>query len=157
MENTGTKESCTCKECKSACTHKPGWFLPGEAEKAALFLGMPLQEFFETKLGVDWWEGKQPIFILAPGMKGKETGTEYPGDPRGTCVFYEKGLCTIHSVKPFECRESIHNHDPGERHNAIAKTWNTKENQQQIEEVLGRKPQTEDFPIGSIFDILNRW
>ena len=29
------KVECTCDICKQACKHKPGWFLPKEAEKAA--------------------------------------------------------------------------------------------------------------------------
>ena len=68
-EQEGTKESCTCSSCQRACTFKPGWFLPGEAEQTATYLGIPSQQLFAEKLAVDWWEGDAgPVFVLSPAI-----------------------------------------------------------------------------------------
>ena len=35
LDNDLHKKSCACSSCQNACKINPGWFLPGEAEKAA--------------------------------------------------------------------------------------------------------------------------
>ena len=141
---TKNKFECQCQRCKAACIRKPGWFLPEEAEKAAEYLGISLQEFFNKYLGVDWWVTSEPIFVLAPALVGEETGTEYPGKPDGQCVFYKNGLCDIHPVKPYECVKLICG-DPGasKRHKKVSEAW--KNHQEQITKLLGRKPKAEKF------------
>jgi Fe-S-cluster containining protein len=150
---TCTRESGTCAYCRAGCTRKPGWFLPGEAERAAEFMGMPLPEFFRAYLAVDWWQGEPDIFLLSPAVQGEETGTEFPAEPRGTCVFYENERCRIHPVKPAECRE----HWCGDRghssiHGDVAQAWT--DHQDQIRELLGREPEAEDYGGGDIFSLL---
>ena len=138
----GTKESCKCDKCKKACENKPGWFIPGEAERVAEYLNISLEELFRAKLMVDWWvSSPEDIFILAPAIKYEEPGSEYPGDPTGECVFFIDGLCEIHPVKPFECKELFH----GEQalHEETAKTW--KDNHNQVKELLGREPESREF------------
>lgn len=41
--------SCQCVRCVNACRYRPGWFLPGEAEKAAELKGVPLADFFKQQ------------------------------------------------------------------------------------------------------------
>jgi len=133
----GTKESCKCRRCRNACFYKPGWFIPGEAEKVAEYLNISLKELFHTKLMVDWWVNyPKNIYLLAPAIMDKEPGKEYPGNPIGRCVFFtEYELCEIHPVKPFECKELLHGVNAS--HEETAKTW--KNNQGQVEELLGRR------------------
>lgn len=140
---SGTKDSCQCDSCKRACENKPGWFLPGEAEKAAKHLGIPLTEFFKTKLAVDWWDGSDLIFLLAPALVGEPSGSEYPGNRRGTCIFYKKGKCEIHAVKPFECREYIHDEPTNGRHQSVADAW--KVHQAQIRKLLKHEPRSSPY------------
>ena len=148
---TGSKESCECESCKAACENKPGWFLPREAERVADFLGKSMDELFQERLGVDWWIGYEPTFVLAPALLGEPAGTEYPGNPRGKCIFYKNGRCEIHPVKPFECREYIHDEPMNERHHDVAMAW--KPHQEQIKKLLGRKPSDAEFSlIDSIMD-----
>lgn len=143
--------NCQCDECKEACSRKPGWFLPGEAEKAAELLNLSLPEFFRIKLMVDWYENPRDdgnIFVLAPALVGETPGEEYPGDPCGTCVFFHEGLCSIQEAKPFECRAYLHSDTDAqskERHSEVARQWNTLEHQQQIRDLLGREPDTEEY------------
>ena len=123
--------------------------MPGEAEIAAKTLGLSLEEFFKKYLAVNWWEGDPDIFVLAPALVGEATGTEYPANPQGWCVFFVDGWCTIHPVKPFECAQLICD-DPniGERHETVANAW--IENQSQIVELLGREPESKVF-YGGLF------
>ncbi len=139
---------CTCKHCVEACKWKPGWFLPNEVEGAAKHLNMTLQDFFNQYLGVDWWEGVRPVFVLAPAIVGEDTGSEYPGNPRGQCVFLNsEHLCDIHPVKPFECSElSCGGSGIWERYEKVSLAW--KNNQDQIVGLLGRKPKTEEYQGG---------
>lgn len=139
-----TRESGTCDFCKAGCTRKPGWFLPGEAEAAAEWMGVTLEEFFRQYLAVDWWEGDPDIFLLSPAIRGDETGAEFPGDPRGTCVFYEESRCRIHPVKPHECKDMWCGDRTGSSvHYETAMAWTG--HQQQIAELLGRDPVAEPF------------
>ena len=101
-------KDCKCEQCKSACTHKPGWFKPGEPEKVAKFLGITVKDLFDTKLMVDWWEADEDIFVIAPAIKSGDIGGMYPANPKGQFVFFKNGLCEIIDVKPFECKLYIH-------------------------------------------------
>lgn len=141
-----TKESGTCNTCRSACTYKPGWLRPGDAERIAGHLHITLTELFETKLAVDWWEGNKDkdIFVLAPALVGEDPGEEYPGNPKGTCVFFAEGQCSIHKVKPFECREYVCSDSDAlilARKRGITEAWMS--NQEQITSLLGREPVSE--------------
>lgn len=151
-----TKESGTCAFCREGCDIKPGWFLPGEAERAAEFMNLPLEEFFRRYLAVDWWVAEPNIFLLSPAIAGEYPGEEFPGDPRGTCVFYKEGRCQIHLVKPHECRERwCGDRDPGTTHQDVAAAWAA--HQDQITGLLGREPEAEEFEGGGIFGLLGGW
>lgn len=166
MNKKAAVDSCKCSACKGACEYKPGWFTPGEAEKAAELLGMDMPSFFKTKLMVDWFEngsgsagaraGKN-VFVLSPALVGEEVGTEAPVDPRGKCVFFKRGQCEIHSAKPFECRMMIHDEPHGAshvRHLVAAKFW--VKHQRQIRELLGRKPEAKEYSGGGFMGMILR-
>ena len=152
---TCTRESGTCQYCRDGCSAKPGWFLPGEAEKAAEFLGMTLPEFFAAYLAVDWREGggEPDTFVLSPAVEGEKAGTEFPGDPRGTCVFYQGERCRIHPAKPAECRERWCGDKAGPGiHEETAMAW--KDHQGQVAELLGREPEAAPYYGGGLFGLL---
>lgn len=137
---TPTPPECQCQRCQRGCTYKPGWFMPGEAEVVAAHLGMSLPELFQAKLGIDWWDRTQHeggnIDLLAPAVTNWEPGVRYSeDDPLGQCVFYENGRCSIHEVKPFECRHSHHSMSLREHrhlHARVAEAWDTPESREQI-------------------------
>lgn len=114
--------SCTCAECQALCSHKPGWFIPGEVEKVAEFLSITLQELFDRHLMPDSWElDTGSILTLSPAIKGTKPGT-YLSFAGGECVFFEAGRCSIHGVKPYECRMAGHIHSPT-MHEEAAMSW----------------------------------
>ncbi len=134
---------CQCDECKSACVKCPGWFMPGEVEKAADLKGMSLQDFFEEYLSVNWWVDSPDVFLLSPASINGNPGDMAPYDPHGKCVFYEDGLCGIHDAKPFECRQFIHEDSADTihgRHESVADAWREQDYQDQITAILGYEP-----------------
>lgn len=146
-----TFNECTCERCQDACRRKPGWFLPSEAENLAELMGMTLKDLFDKYLGVDWYVGFPDVFVLSPAVCSMSTGGMFSGDPQGICVFFNQatGKCAAHSEhKPIECK--IYHHDDELRkrtptHEDVARAWNTKENQQQIRDLLGEEPKSKSF------------
>lgn len=141
---SGTKESCTCEVCRGACERRVGWFLPSEAEKAAAHLGLSFDEFFHRFLVVDYWDDSPPIYLLAPANANCIPGTTMGWNVFGQCVFLVDGRCSIHPVKPHECKEMLHDGSHGEVHEAISVAWNTPESQAMIYRLLGwEEPDSE--------------
>lgn len=84
------RAGCDCKKCRELCRHEPGWFMPEEIGPAADFFGLGEREFIKKYLIEHIVEG---VSALAPKME------------HGACVFLKEGLCSIHPVKPYECRK----------------------------------------------------
>ena len=146
------KRDCACDECKALCRKTPGWFLPGEAERAAALLGMEMKEFFRRHLVVDYWVGDGDPRALAPTKRfdpvlgaghryiaGDVVSFAYPFIP-GTCVFLdEEEHCSIHAAKPHECRMAYgcrSDPDMREAHKRVVRAWNRSEHQNQIDALL---------------------
>lgn len=141
---------CQCDNCKRGCSCRPGWFKPEEIDVFCEYMSMSRQEAFDQYLAVDWWneaEGLDDTFLLAPAIRGYEGGS-YPANPRGECVFFEQGLCSIYPVRPFECREYHHSHtfkDVHQRHREVAKSWVGHHGE--IVELLGYEPYAERWSL----------
>lgn len=139
-----TKESCTCNECIKACRNRPGWFKPGEAEKVAGYLKISLQELFNKYLQVDYWVGdgkKHPsdILNLSPGIVEEMHCKVVTWFPRGTCVFLKEDRCSIHPVKPFECKMTVccnDNEHEDDCHEEAGLSWNNEKDQLQVNKLL---------------------
>jgi Fe-S-cluster containining protein len=100
------------------CTNNPGWFGPGEMEKAAAHLGLEPEELFRKCLVVVTAHvvdvpGKPAVDLFAPakvderGAPLMPTGARVPQVyeiMRGACIFYRQGRCDIHAARPIECR-----------------------------------------------------
>lgn len=109
------KKDCQCDKCVRACKSQPGWFAPGEAEKAAKFYEIPF-DVFKEMLIIDYWikdnsDYDNKTYVYAPRKIGIEEnslcaswGYTFKEAP---CIFLEKGKCLIHKAKPFECRHSM--------------------------------------------------
>ncbi len=95
------------------CMSNPGWFAPGEAEKAAEVMGMEMADFVNAFLVVD--HAKTTIGVIegfvpakmGPGgdhveTPGTKTGPSYKFT-QGRCVFYTGTGCLIYEARPFEC------------------------------------------------------
>jgi Fe-S-cluster containining protein len=87
---------CQCEECVECC-HRPGWFAPGEVEKAAKLFDIPLDKFKQRYIRKVADTDEPYKKILMPRMHGK------------WCTFFdpETRSCGVHAAKPMECREAL--------------------------------------------------
>ncbi len=138
---------CTCPKCVECCERRPGWFKPGEAEKAAELFRMSLRDFFEEYLVVDFWVADIDINLLMPRQTTKEGGGRLSysdGFTSSPCVFLSNDdRCMIHSAKPHECKQAMgcSENESTNWHEAVAMTWDNPESQQRIEDLLsGEEP-----------------
>ena len=104
QKNTPLKEvlklaaPCRCNACNHGCKYGSGSLAGDDATKIAAFLGVSEEELKKGFLEeVELFNKK----LLRPKLISENK-------PYGRCVFYddEKG-CTIHEVKPLECKTSI--------------------------------------------------
>jgi Fe-S-cluster containining protein len=109
-----SRKACTCEECIGACKNTPGWFLPGEAEKAAAALGMTYGDFRELLIAEYWGNGEDapPTFVLSPRKKEVDRDRAVASFAFGAkpdrCIFLDANdRCRIHSAKPFECAVTL--------------------------------------------------
>lgn len=135
---------CQCETCQKACAYRPGRFLPGEVEIAAAHFGMTPLQFFQEKLAMDWWvEYPQDIYFPAPALVNEPTGDRYPSSPQGRCSLFMGGKCSIHEVKPFECRDWYHGSSDEEnkiRVDKLVEAWRDPALQATMQEWLDAEP-----------------
>ena len=140
---------CNCDTCKNACNYKPGWFSPEEIEKVAKFFDLTVKETFDKYFGIDWWEEGEDLpetFVIAPATEVMPPGGMYPGNPVGKCIFYKDGKCSIHAVKPNECKFYDHtkNYDDcHENKKSVVREWTR--NQKLIRQVFDGDLVTEVY------------
>jgi len=83
--------SCKCKKCSHGCTLGSGYFVKGEVEKVAAFLNISLKEMENLTETNDLFNKKM-------------TRPKLLDHPYGKCVFFKEGKCSIHPVKPLQCK-----------------------------------------------------
>lgn len=132
------ESSCQCLECQLSCAIRPGYFAPGEAEKAAELLGLTMKQFFDQHLVAEL-PRRAGWMILVPASGGNKPGTVDDRDvPVGRCVFFGKdGKCSIYAARPLECRLAHHDHTSDENqriHDQIGYSW--QHNQAEIRSLL---------------------
>ena len=103
-----------CIQRGLCCSRSPGWFAPGEVERAAAHLGLDMGDFVNRFLVLDHLdttigrvEAFAPLKVGRDGEPveppGQKTSDYYPNWER-PCVFFEHGACRIYPVRPLECR-----------------------------------------------------
>lgn len=117
------------------CKTSPGWFGPGEVEKAAEWKGMTADEFVRTYLVIDDLEvDGDRVFVFAPAKLGRDGKPSIPPASRvdglyralrGTCIFFKKDGCSIYPVRPMECAAYVCTNEPEDNlnHETIARLW----------------------------------
>jgi Fe-S-cluster containining protein len=121
------------------CENAPGWFAPGEMEKAAEWMGVPPEQFFAKYIvlqavrlpnepGNPMVEAFVPTKVDAKGEPlegaGRRSSRVYQY-MNGPCVFYKDRLCAIHPVRPLECRRYFCEQPESQNitHEEIGKLW----------------------------------
>ncbi|MCB1151694.1 hypothetical protein KDK88_09090 [bacterium] len=107
--------SCDCNDCRAACTNSPGWFMPWEVLRLAKHLDLSVEDCFRKHLAVGVThmpDGSQRHGVMPHKLRdGKKPGSVWTlGELSvpGRCSFFDRGLCTIHTVRPWECARMIH-------------------------------------------------
>ena len=160
---TCTAASGTCPTCRSACKRRPGWFMPGQVENVAEFLGISLTELFRTRLIVDYWYSDHQLspttFVLSPAtVDGSRPGmVSALNGQRGRCTFLtDDERCSIHPHKPYECSSwycGATDEEMPLAHVDVARAWrDDPEGQARIAELLGHEPE---LPPVTILDLLD--
>lgn len=124
-----------CIQRGLCCKSSPGWFAPGEVEKAAEILGIAPDALVRSKLVVDRIEvDGQIVHTFAPvkldrfGKPAFATGKvvdELYRMLKGTCVFYDGKGCQIYAARPLECARYLCS-QPAEKnlsHEELARMW----------------------------------
>lgn len=133
------RKQCNCETCASLCSGNPGWFLPGEAEKAAEALSMSIETFLQDLCIIEYWTGSPDIYVLAP----RRSRQEHFGVARWADVFRTGSPCRM--LGQAGCRLSV-DHRPTEcattfgcseeqslSREQIVRLWDTPELQKQLE------------------------
>ena len=104
-KNTPLKEvlklasPCRCSSCNHGCKYGSGSLAGDDAKNIAKFLGISEEELKKGFLEeVELFNKK----LLRPKLIRENN------KPHGRCVFYDDEVgCTVHEVKPLECKTSI--------------------------------------------------
>ena len=97
---------CKCHKCENSCNYGSGAFTDDQIEKLAKFLKKSIDEVKNDHLEEI---KKFNTTLLRPKIERSEN------KPYGKCTFYSKGDgCTIHEVKPIECKIAMGCLDYGE-------------------------------------------
>ncbi len=117
------------------CRSSPGWFAPGEVEKAAALSEMSPDAFVRRFLIIDSIDvDGEPVEVFAPvkldrnGEPALPPGTradELYRVLRGTCVFFNGEGCRIYGARPLECSQYVCTKSDTENpsHASIARLW----------------------------------
>jgi Fe-S-cluster containining protein len=124
-----------CIQRGLCCKSSPGWYAPGEVEKAAELLGIAPDVLVRSKLVVDRIEvDGQIVHVFAPVKLDRFGKPAFaPGKVvdelyrmlKGTCVFFDGKGCGIYAARPLECARYLCS-QPAERnlsHHELAQMW----------------------------------
>ena len=127
--------SAGCVRRGVCCRTSPGWFGPGEVEKAAALKEMEPDAFVRSYLIVDgmevdgdWVHVFAPVKLDRFGKPALPPASQVDGlyrALRGSCIFYTGEGCDIYAARPMECSGYVCTKAPEEqpRHEDIARQW----------------------------------
>jgi len=117
------------------CRSSPGWFGPGEVEKAAELKDMKPDAFVRKYLVIDQYElDGEPVHVFAPVKLDRRNRPAIPPASmvddlyrtlRGTCIFFKSNGCSIYAARPAECAAYVCTNEPEDNlsHETIARMW----------------------------------
>jgi Fe-S-cluster containining protein len=117
------------------CKSSPGWFAPGEVERAAAFLDLEPDALVRRYLVIDSIEvdGRRAEAFV-PVKLGRDGEPMLPPASRadrlyrtlrGPCVFYDGTGCRIYGARPYECQRYVCTNQEHENpsHEQIGRMW----------------------------------
>jgi len=89
--------ACSCNQCNHGCKMGSGSLIDGDVKKIAKFLKISEKELKKKYL-------EKVILLNKEILKPK---TIRKGKPYGKCIFFKNNKCSIHPVKPLECKVAM--------------------------------------------------
>ncbi|MCS6913719.1 MAG: YkgJ family cysteine cluster protein [Myxococcales bacterium] len=117
------------------CKSSPGWFAPGEVERAAALVGLSPDAFVRAYVVIDQVEieGQRveafvPVKVGRDGLPLHQPGTRVDRlyrMLRSPCIFYDGQGCRIYPARPIECRRYVCTQAPEDNlsHEEIGRMW----------------------------------
>ncbi|MBN2533599.1 MAG: hypothetical protein JXB88_11935 [Spirochaetales bacterium] len=125
-----------CKRKGDCCRSFPGWFGPGEVEKAASHLGMTADAFVRRYIIIDGMTVEEygRVDVFSPVRLNKHGEPALPPLSRvdffyryfkGPCIFFKDNGCMLYPFHPIECRYYFCDQPPEKNlsHKEIALMW----------------------------------
>ena len=154
-----------CERKGDCCRSFPGWFGPGEVEKAAGHLTMNVDAFVRKYIIIDGVlvKGHGWVNVFAPIRLNKHGEPALPPLSRvdffyryfkGPCIFYKDNGCMIYPSRPIECRYYFCGQTPEknlsheEKARIVALLW-------RVAYADGRLDKYEDSLVLKISDLLH--
>ncbi|MFT4303691.1 MAG: YkgJ family cysteine cluster protein [Candidatus Woesearchaeota archaeon] len=96
---------CSCGSCNHGCKMGSGWLIEDDIPKIASFLNVSIEnlkkDYLEKHKILNKWMWRPKILC-----KNK---------PYGKCIFFKNEKCSIHPVKPLECKVAMPCKEYGEK------------------------------------------
>jgi len=89
---------CSCSQCNHGCKMGSGILAEGDAEAIALFLKIDKKRLEKEYLEKILLLNKQ---LLRPKLIRKDR------KPYGRCIFFRNDRCSVHPVKPLQCKVAM--------------------------------------------------
>ncbi len=105
-----------CTRCGNCCHSQTGWLVPADLRAIAEFLNISQRQLISRYLVIDYLAQSETgyTFVWAPVRVNEFTGTPLvtPGqrvpwrysEEYAPCIFWQTKGCSIHQVKPLECK-----------------------------------------------------
>lgn len=90
--------ACSCADCVQCCHDQPGPCAPGDVERIAEYLGVPVRV-----AALKFWASPGALVVDRTSGRRFRIGTITPRRVRGQCIFLKDDHCTIHEVAPAGC------------------------------------------------------
>jgi Fe-S-cluster containining protein len=91
--------ACSCPDCVECCHDQPGSCAPGDLERIAAYLQLPVRV-----AALKFWASPGAQVLNTRTGERFRIGTITPRILRGRCVFLDEAeRCTIHAVAPAGC------------------------------------------------------
>ena len=93
------RTTCACPDCVQCCKTQPGPLIPGDLERIATFLNLPLEE-----AKIFFWASDGAMVQDQATGRIRRVRTITPKYAHGKCVFLDANdRCRIHPVAPAGC------------------------------------------------------
>jgi len=145
---------CDCAACNHGCTMGAGFLADEDIKPLAEFLKVTTKELKEKYLDKKHFLNKD---VYRPKLIRKVNQRTGRRNPYGQCIFFKENKCSIHPVKPLECKLAMPCKPYGEEQTTwfmLRKILNTNNDQAIQEYDTYLKAGGKTLPLASIAKLI---